>query len=131
MAYRGRQNADLPLATALASGSTIRDAAAAVGVGERTATRRWADPDFRRRVSTIRGEMLDRTVALLNTVMAEVPDVLKTLLSAESETVRLGVCRCLLELTTRLRESTEFEQRLQALENRNGGDSRVHLKQVG
>jgi hypothetical protein len=52
MAHRGRRNADEALALALASGQTLRDAAAAAAISERTAARRWADPGFRRRVAT-------------------------------------------------------------------------------
>jgi hypothetical protein len=40
MAGGGRRNADEALALALAGGQTLRDAAAAAGVAERTATRR-------------------------------------------------------------------------------------------
>src|SRR5262245_33167553 len=55
-----RRNADHALALALAGGKTLRDAAAAVGVGERTVRRRWADQAFRRRVSELQQEMVGR-----------------------------------------------------------------------
>ena len=41
MADRGRRNADDALALGLAVGKTLRDAAAAAGMAERTAARRW------------------------------------------------------------------------------------------
>jgi hypothetical protein len=55
VAHRGRESADDRLALALAAG-TIREAAAAAGVGERTATRRWAEPEFRRLVKVAGGD---------------------------------------------------------------------------
>jgi hypothetical protein len=49
--------------------------------------------------------------------MSEAADVLRDLLGAGSESVRLGAARSLLELGVRLRESVELEERLQALED--------------
>jgi hypothetical protein len=51
----GRHGADDSLALALSTGQTMTDAARAPGVSERTARRRWAEPDFRRRVADLRG----------------------------------------------------------------------------
>src|SRR5262245_9420848 len=62
MAENGRRKGDGALVLALAGGLTVRDAAHAAGVGERTATRRLADPDFRRRVSHVRAEMVERAL---------------------------------------------------------------------
>jgi HEAT repeat protein len=121
VAHRGRRNADEALALALASGQTLRAAAAAVGVGERTATRRWADAAFRRHVSELRGDMVGRALGRMADGMSEAADVLRQLLAAESETVRLGAARSLLELGVKLRESVELEARLQALEERANG----------
>jgi hypothetical protein len=45
VAHRGRKNADEALA--LASGKSVREAAAEAGVSKRTAHRRLADPGFR------------------------------------------------------------------------------------
>ncbi len=119
MAYRGRQNADEALAAALASGQTLRDAAAAVGVGERTATRRWADPVFRRRVSELRGSMVGRALGRMADGMVEAADVLRALLDAGTPpAVRLGAARSLLELGVKLRESVEFEERMVAVEQK-------------
>ena len=116
MAHRGRRNADEALALAVAAGQTLRNAAVAVGVSERTAARRWADPAFRRRVSQLRGEVVQRALARLADGMTEAADVLRQLLAAESEAVRLGAARSLLELGVKLREPVELEERLAALE---------------
>ncbi len=116
MAHRGRRNADEALALAVASGQTLRDAAAAANLGERTAARRWADPDFRRRVNVLRGEMVQRSLGRMADGMTEAAGVLRALLAAESESVRLGAARSLLEYGVRLREAVDIEDRLRALE---------------
>jgi hypothetical protein len=53
------------LLTALASGQSVKSAARAAGVSERTAFRRVADPVFRQAVSQARAELLARAVGLL------------------------------------------------------------------
>jgi hypothetical protein len=66
--------------------------------------------------------------------MTDAADVLRQLLAAKSESVRLGAARSLLELGVKLRESVELEERLRALEEQiavlrgtsvSGGDRRV------
>jgi hypothetical protein len=118
VAHRGRKNADEALALALAGGQTLRGAAAAAKIAERTATRRMADPAFRQRVAELRGDMVQRSLGRMADGMSEAADVLRQLLAARSESVRLGAARSLLELGVRLRESVELEQRLADLEQR-------------
>ena len=55
----GRKNA---LALALAVGKTIKQAARAAGVSERTAQMWWTEPDFKARVAELRGEMVSRAL---------------------------------------------------------------------
>jgi hypothetical protein len=128
VAGNGRRNADEALAVALAAEQTLRDAAAAVGLSERTATRRWADAAFRRHVAELRGEMVARSLGRLADGMAEAADVLRRLLASKNERVRLGAARTLLEWGVKLRESVELEERLRALEERlsNGGKGNGH-----
>ena len=116
MAHRGRRNADEALALAVATGQCLRDAAQAIGVSERTAARRWADTGFRQRVSELRAEMVQRSLGRMADGMAEAADVLRKLLTANSESIRLGAARCLLDLGVRLREAVEVEERLLDLE---------------
>jgi hypothetical protein len=124
MAAFGRGKGDDALALALASGQTLRDAAAAAGIGERTASRRWADPAFRRRVDELRADLVARALGRLADGMAEAADVLRALLAAGTPpAVRLGAARSLLELGCRLRESVELEARLTALETATAGDT--------
>jgi hypothetical protein len=118
MANSGRRKGDVALLVALASGQTVRDAAAAAGIGERTATRRAADPAFRRRVATVRAEMIDRATGQLADSMSAAARVLRQLLDAQSETVRLSAARSILELGAKLREDQELAERIAELETR-------------
>lgn len=107
---------DDALALAIASGQTLRAAAAAVGVSERTAKRRWADPVFKQRVTELRTEAVSRASGKMGDTMAEAADVLRKLLKSRKEGVRLGACRAILEFGVRLHDETERDARLQALE---------------
>jgi hypothetical protein len=118
VADRGRRNADEALALALATGQTLRAAADTTGIGERTATRRMADSAFRQRVAELRTDMVQRSLGRLADGMSHAADTLRALLTAESESVRLGAARALLELGVKLRESAELAERLDALERR-------------
>jgi hypothetical protein len=116
MTENGRRKGETALLLALAGGQTVRDAARAAGIGERTAGRRLADPAFRLRVSAARAEMVAQALGRLAGAMTEAADTLRQLLGAEAESVRLSAARTILELGNRLRESVELEERLAALE---------------
>jgi hypothetical protein len=117
MAHRGRDSADEALAAALARGLTVRDAAAAAGVSERTAHRRNADPEFRRQVVELRAGMVNAACGQLADNMAAAVRVLVELLAHEDANVRHKAAREILDRGVKLRESVEFDARLTALEN--------------
>jgi HEAT repeat protein len=116
VAGNGRKNADDRLALELASGKTITEAAQLASVSERTAHRRLDDSSFRGRLKTLRAPMVDHATGRLANHSTRAVDTLAALLTAESETVRLGAARAIVELGTKLREATEFEQRISELE---------------
>jgi hypothetical protein len=116
MAHRGRRNADEVLALAVASGQTLRDAARATGVSERTAARCWAEPDFRRRVNALREDMTSAALGRLAHTMAAAADTLARLLSAETDGVKLAAARSILQLGVDLRVSVELEERMREIE---------------
>jgi hypothetical protein len=112
MAAFGRKNDDA-LALQLAAGDTLAAAAAAAKCSERTAARRWADPDFRRRVRNLRGDMMHRALGRLADGMTKAADVLQELLTAATPpAVRLGACRAMLEMGCRLREIIDLAERM-------------------
>ena len=115
MAGNGRKNADA-LALALAAGDSVPDAAAKAGMGERTAYRRLADPAFRQRIQTLRSEMIGQALGRMANGMTEAADVLRALLKADAETVRLGAARSLLDLGVKLRDAVVLQEKVKELE---------------
>jgi HEAT repeat protein len=116
VAHRGRSTADEALAAALAAGKAVKDAATAAGVAERTAFRRLTDPKFKSRVSAIRGEMVANAAGRLADGMSEAAEVLRALLSDPDPHVRHKAAAKLIELSVRVRDQVELEDRLARLE---------------
>jgi len=106
------------LLAALAGGATNAEAAKRAGIGESTVYRRLKEVAFRTQVNDARRAMVERAVALLADASAEAVLTLRALLTAESDTARLGAARSILELGSKLRESVEMEARLSELEQR-------------
>ncbi len=109
------------MALALASGRTIQEAADAGSVSPRTVYRRLTEAPFQKRVAELRAQMISRAVGRLAEFAIDAVEVMHQLMKgAESEQVRLGAARSLLECGTRLREASELESRLLALEAAQG-----------
>jgi transposase-like protein len=108
---------------ALACGETVSDAARKAGVVERTIYRWLKEEGFRQEIATARAEMFNRALGrLAEGAVASVLMLRQLCLKAKSEAVRLAAARTILEQGTKVRESVEFEHRLQALEqNLNAG----------
>jgi hypothetical protein len=116
-AEKRRAGADSILVAELARGATLKDAAKSAGVSERTARRRNEEDDFRAKVNAVRSEMLSSAIGRLSDAMAGSAETLSVLAqSAGSENVRLSAARGTLEMAVRLRESLEFSERLDRLE---------------
>jgi len=110
-------------ALAIASGTSLREAARSAGISESTAYRRLKDPAFSRRVSEIRTSFLSEAVGRLSEAANEAVSTLKALLTARSESVRLSAARTILELGPKLREQAELEERITALERQAAGEA--------
>jgi hypothetical protein len=107
------------VALALAGGATQKQAGIDNGVTGRTVGLWLAEPDFKARVTALRGEMVARAVGKLADGAAAAADELRRLLSeAEADAIKLQASKAVLELGTRLRESAELEGRLAELEAR-------------
>lgn len=110
--------AERALLTTLACGATVELAAQKAKVGERTVYRRLADPEFRRQLRQVRQEMVQRTAALLTGAgMGSV----KALVDLQQDVavpagVRRRAARDVLEMGLKLREATDGEERLAAIE---------------
>jgi hypothetical protein len=104
------------LATLLAQGRGIKDAATAIGVGERTAHRWLKDTQFRTYVAELRERMLDATIGRLIDASTKAVDTLVRLLDDAKEVVRVRAALGILDSMTRMREHAEFDRRLSNLE---------------
>lgn len=106
------------LAARLAAGATIRDAARELGIGEKTAHRRLADPAFKARVAELRQEMTTRAVGRLADRMADAADVLGELLKSVNEGTRLKAAVALLDQGLKAVAIADVQSRLTAIEER-------------
>jgi phage terminase small subunit len=117
MAGNGRQRREAILIANLAAGDSIREAAAKAGVSERTAHRRMKDPAFRQSINETWSELVREAVGRLGDAATHAANVLRELLNADSETVRLSAARSILDHTVRLSEFASVDQRLSHLES--------------
>ena len=111
-----RKTAEAALLAALAGGATVQEAAEQAGVSEATAYRRLREPAFCQQLSEARAELIKRAVGRLARDCSAAADTLRDLLTAESETVRLGAAKGILELAVKIREHDELAERVAALE---------------
>jgi hypothetical protein len=118
MSNRYRENADELIASAIASGSTIAQAATFAKVSEKTVRRRLDSPEFSARVATLQRKAIGRAMGELTDGASEGVKTLRGLLTAQSESVRLGAARSLIELCLKTREAVALEERLAIVEAR-------------
>ncbi len=109
-----KQAAAIPL---LAAGRSYGDVCAQVRVSKRNLVRWAAEPDFAARVSAARGRILEAVVGLLAGEAAASARTLAQLRDgAESEQVRLGACRSLLDTFMAARKASDLEDRMAEIE---------------
>ena len=130
MTTLGRHSADESLALALAKGQTITEAACAAGVSERTAHRRWAEPDFRRRVADLRGEVVAQAASRLAASMARAADRLAELVESPDHRTALMAAKAVVNRGLLAREKVdsetlvrELEAKLDQIEAQRAGDA--------
>lgn len=90
---------------ALAGGMSVRAAAEAAGMAERTAYRRWAQPEIRREVAALRAVVLQEALGRLTAGSTRAAEVVLGLLESEDEKVRLAAACRLSELQKNLAEA--------------------------
>lgn len=112
-----RANVDSLLIVGLAAGRPLADVAAEAGVSARTVQRRMVKPEFQRKVSDLRGQMMKDLSGRLSQISGKAMERLQSLLEADSENVRLGAARSILDQTLRVREAVDFEGRLKEVED--------------
>lgn len=115
MAENGKREA---AALLLAAGRTVRDAAAELGIGERTLHRWRDDAVFRKRETTLRGELLAAGLGKLSDTASAAAAVLRELLASESEGIKLAAARSVLQLGNDLRKTMELDSAMREISDR-------------
>lgn len=101
----------------LARGETVVHTSQQTGTSERTIFRWQAClPGFKAAVTQRRAAMVESAAALLSASMSEAAVTLRELLGSATDSTRLQAAKSILELATKLRESTEISSRIEALE---------------
>jgi hypothetical protein len=103
---------------AIAAGQSVREVARQHSVAERTVRRWLCSPKAQKVISRYRSQITSTALGRLNEGLLAAADTLVDLLKADSEQTRLGAARTIIESVVRLREVTEFEDRLRYLEER-------------
>ncbi len=131
MKAKGRvQAAEEALLMALACGSTVESAASKSGLSKRTIYRRLEDAEFRRQLQNYRTDMVYRATGMLTAASMEAVKTLLSLLgTGNAAAARLGAARSVLEMSLKLRQASELEERMTKIEERlQQRDSHSHLK---
>lgn len=89
----------------LAGGMSVPAAGRTAGLSERTAYRRWAQPDVRREVAALRAVVLQEAVGRLTAGATRAAEVVLEALESEDAKVRLAAARQLPELRKSLGEA--------------------------
>jgi hypothetical protein len=92
------RRADDRLVAEIAAGTSLAEAARRAGVSDRTAQRRWADPNFRKKVLNARCQIRWEVVGRLTTEMKKATATLMAGMSAKSESVRVSAARSILKI---------------------------------
>jgi hypothetical protein len=104
------------LALALASGTSITDAAEQAGISRKTVQRYLARPAFRRLVARQRAEMLASALGRMTDNMSRAADTVASLLDGAEPHIRLRAARTLLSLGLRLQDAVDVDERVRELE---------------
>lgn len=104
---------------ALLEHKSVSEAAASIGVGERTLYRWLTDPAFQQALSAAEGDLLDAATRRLLSLQDDAISTFADMLSDDSEasaTVKLRAAQAVLDYMLKLRELRDIEQRLTTLE---------------
>jgi hypothetical protein len=102
----------------LAAGTSVKDTAAKTGIGLRTLHEWLVKPEFTRLVGQYRGRVIGETLGLLAGVAVEAVKTLREALNCDRASVRVRAAQTILDRLIQIRQATELEERLVALEER-------------
>jgi hypothetical protein len=110
------ENRKHALAWELARGATVRAAAKAARVSEKSAHVYRKEPGFPELVRAYRGEIYTRAISRLCGLGGRAAVVLGKLLADDDARIRLGAAKAVLEAAAKGREALDVEERLSQLE---------------
>lgn len=114
-----KKQADKALVLALATGTTVEDAARQCGVEEKVVRRKLADEKFRKRIVAARATLTERTCGLLTAAGLEAAKAMVELAGAGGPpAVRLAAAKAVLDLGVKLRTVVDLETEVADLERR-------------
>ena len=106
------------LATEVANGSTMQDAASVAGCSSTHAYHLSADPSFGNRVSELRSQATSESIGKLSRGSRVAADTLVLLMGEDFEpSIRLNASKALLSMLGPLSELGELRKRIDALES--------------
>ncbi|MDB5309096.1 MAG: hypothetical protein JWO38_3298, partial [Gemmataceae bacterium] len=111
-----KEYADEVLIRSLARGDTIPDAARVAQVSERTVFRRLANPTFRDRLSATQAAALSPPYGMLTTGLTDACFQLTQLVRHPNPHVGFKAAKAVVDLTLKMRDQVEVEDRVTALE---------------
>jgi hypothetical protein len=113
------------LAARVAVGETIRAAARAMKIGERTAYRWAGELGFKARVAELRSAMVSSAAGRLADGMGVAAGKLRALIGkAKDDRVKLAAAKAVIELGMKVAELAELQDRVAAIENQLGANGR-------
>jgi hypothetical protein len=107
---------DSLFALALASGTSITDAAAQAEIDRRTIYRKLDDPAFRRLVAEYRDRLIGTALGRIADNLTRGADVLVQMLDAPEPHIRIRAARALFSLGMKLRDSVDLTTRMREVE---------------
>src|SRR5438270_12869340 len=107
---------DVVLALALASGTSVADAAERAGVGRTTAYRKLDNPAFHRQVCEFRDKLISTALGRMADKMSQAADALVLMCEAPEPHIRIRAIRTLFSLGIRLRDSIDVTGRMRAVD---------------
>jgi hypothetical protein len=117
MTHFDTQEKDVLLATAIASGATASAAAQQLELSRSTVERRMAEPQFRRLVADLRGEMVASALGRMADNLTRAAESVAALLDAPEPHLRLRAARALFTFSLRMRDAVDLDQRVRDLED--------------
>jgi hypothetical protein len=103
------------LAVSIAGGMSVRNAAIAAGISERTAFYWLKKPEMRQRIEKLREQLTDEALGMLTSAQTAATGKLLALVGDANSSVALGACRTILDYRLKLRAQEKLAAELESV----------------